>query len=45
VRQDELLFEIFGGNLIERTGGDPGGGKAQFFRLGQNLFVVQAELL
>jgi hypothetical protein len=45
MRQDELLFEVFGGNLIERAGGDPRGGKIQFFRLGQNLFVVQAELL
>jgi hypothetical protein len=43
--QDELLFEIFGSDLIERTGGDPRGGKVEFFRLGENLFVVQAELL
>ena len=43
--EDELLFEVFGSNLIERAGGDPRGGKAQFFCLGQNLFVVQAELL
>jgi hypothetical protein len=43
--QDNLLFEIFGSNLIERTGGDPRGRKTQFLRLGQNLFVVQAELL
>src|ERR1035438_227372 len=45
MRQDELLFEVFGGNLIERAGGDPRGGKIQFFRFGQHLFVVQAELL
>jgi hypothetical protein len=45
MRQDELLFEVFGGNLIKRAGGDPRGGKIQFFRLGQHLFVVQAELL
>ena len=43
--QEDLLFEVFGSNLIQRTGGDPRGGNAQFFRLGQNLFVLQAELL
>jgi hypothetical protein len=34
--QDDLLFEVFGSNLIERAGGHPGGGKAQFFRLGED---------
>jgi hypothetical protein len=43
--QDDLLFEVFGSNLIERTGGDPRGGKAQFFRLGEDHFVVHAKLL
>ncbi len=43
--QDDLLFEVFGSNLIQRAGGDPRGGKAQCFRLGEHLFVVQAELL
>jgi hypothetical protein len=43
--QDNLLFEVFGGNLIERAGGDPRGGKAQGFGFGEDLFVVQAELL
>jgi hypothetical protein len=42
---ENLLFEEFGGNLIQRAGRDPGGGHAQLLRLGQNLFVVQAELL
>jgi hypothetical protein len=43
--QDDLLGEIFGGNLIQRTRGDPRGFQAQGFGLGQNLLVVQAELL
>jgi hypothetical protein len=43
--QNDLFFEVFGSNLIQRTGGDPRGGKTQFFRLGKLLFVVQAELL
>jgi hypothetical protein len=43
--KDNLLFEVSGGDFIQRAGGDPGGGQAQFFRLGQDLFVVQAELL
>jgi hypothetical protein len=42
---DNLQLEVFGGNLIQRTGGDPRGGKAQFFRLGENLLVLQVELL
>jgi hypothetical protein len=42
---DDLQFEIFGGNLIQRTRGDPCGGKAQRFRLGKNNLVLQAELL
>ena len=41
----DLLFEVFGGNLIQRTGGDPCGGKTQCFRLGKNSFVLQAEFL
>jgi hypothetical protein len=43
--QDELLFEVFGSDLIERAGGNPRGRKVQLFGLGENLFVVQAELL
>jgi hypothetical protein len=30
----ELVFQVFGGDFIERTGGDPRGGNAQFLRLG-----------
>jgi len=44
MREDELLFEIFGGDFIQRAGRHPRGGNAQFFRLGQNFFVLQAEL-
>jgi hypothetical protein len=40
----EFIFEIRGGDLIQRTRGDPRLGNAQFFRLGQNFFVLQAEL-
>ena len=40
-----LLFEVLGGDLIERTGGDLGGGNAQPLGLGDDLFVLQAELL
>jgi hypothetical protein len=42
---DNLLFEVFRGNLVQRAGCDSGGSKPQFLRLGKNLFVVQAELL
>jgi hypothetical protein len=42
---ENFLFEVFGGNLIQRAGRDPGGGKAQFLRLGENLLVLQVELL
>jgi hypothetical protein len=41
----ELIFQVFGCNLVERTRRDARGGNAQFFRLGENLFVLQAELL
>ena len=43
--QDDLLFEVFGSNLIERAGGNLRGGKAQRFGFGDDLFVVQAKLL
>jgi hypothetical protein len=39
----ELVFEVFGGDLIQRAGRDPCGGNAQLFRLGENFFVLQAE--
>jgi hypothetical protein len=40
---EELLFEIFSSDFIERTGGDARRGYAQFLRLGKNFFVLQAE--
>jgi hypothetical protein len=40
----ELILEVFGGDFIQRTRGDPRGGNAQFLGLGQNFFVLQAEL-
>ncbi len=40
---DELLFEVFGSNFIERTGSHFGG-NAQGLGLGENFFVLQAEL-
>ena len=45
VSNDELLFEVLGRDFIQRTGCDASGGNAQLFRLGENLFVLQAELL
>jgi hypothetical protein len=39
-----LLFEVFGGYLIQRTGRDARSGYAQLFRLGENFFVLQVEL-
>jgi hypothetical protein len=42
VLKDKLLFEVLGGDFIEGTRGHARGGKAQFFCLGQNLFVLQA---
>jgi len=44
IRENELLFEIFGGDFIQRTGRHPRGGNAQFLRLGKNFFVLQAKL-
>jgi hypothetical protein len=35
------MLEIFGGNLIERTGGYTSTGNAQSLGLGQNFFVLQ----
>jgi hypothetical protein len=34
--QDDLLFEVFGSNLIERAGGNPRGREAQSFGLGED---------
>jgi hypothetical protein len=45
VRDDKLLFEVFGGDLIQRAGGNARTGNAQFFRLGENFFVLQVQLL
>jgi hypothetical protein len=41
----ELLFQVFGGDLIQRTGSNASGGNAQFFRLRENFLVLEAELL
>jgi hypothetical protein len=43
--EDDLLFEVFGSDFIEGAGGNTRGGNAQRFRLGENFFVLQAELL
>jgi hypothetical protein len=45
VGEDELLLEVFGGDLIQRTGGHARGRNAQFLGLGKNLLVLHAELL
>jgi hypothetical protein len=44
VGQHNLLFEVFGGDFIQRTRRHFGGGKAQRFGLVENLFVLQAQL-
>jgi hypothetical protein len=44
-RFEDFLFEIFGGDLVERAGRDFSGGNAQGFRSGKDFFVFQAELL
>jgi hypothetical protein len=41
----ELFFEVLGCDLIQRAGGDARGGNAQFLRLGEHLFVLQAKFL
>jgi hypothetical protein len=43
IRQNKLLLEIFGRDLVQRAGSDLRR-NAQFFRLGQNFLVLQAEL-
>lgn len=45
VRGLDLVFEILGSDLIQRTRGHPRADNAQFFGFGQNLFVLQAEFL
>ena len=42
--QNELLFEVFGSDFIERTGGHTRRGNAQSFGLGEHFFVLQAKL-
>jgi len=39
----ELIFEIPGRDFIERTRGDPRADNAQFLRLGEHFFALQAE--
>jgi hypothetical protein len=41
----EFIFEVLGGDLIQRAGRDLRGDNAQFLRLGQNFFVLQVEFL
>ena len=41
----ELVFEVLGGDLIQGAGSYASQCDAQFFGLGQNLLVLQAELL
>jgi hypothetical protein len=41
----EFVFEVLGGDLIQRAGRDLRGDNAQFLRLGQNFFVLQVEFL
>ena len=41
----KLFFEVFGGDFIQRTGGDSSGGNAQLFGLGEYFLVLQAKLL
>jgi hypothetical protein len=42
IGQNQLLFEVLGSDFIQRTGRNPGG-NAQFLRLGEDFFVLQAE--
>jgi hypothetical protein len=41
----DFSFKVLGGNLIERTGGNLGGGNAQRFGLLENLLVLETQLL
>jgi hypothetical protein len=40
--EDDLLLEVFGGDFIERTGGNLSAGNAQSLGFGENFFVLQA---
>ena len=42
---DDFLFQPLGADLIERAGGDLGGGNAHFLGLRENFFVLEAKFL
>jgi hypothetical protein len=42
---DDFLFKPFGGDFIEGTGRDLGGGNAHFLGLHENFFVLEAKFL
>ena len=42
--QNELLFEIFSRDFVQRAGRYFRGSNAQFLGLGENFLVLQAEL-
>ena len=39
---DELFLEIFGGDLVQRAGGDLGVGDIKVLSLSQNIFALDA---
>jgi hypothetical protein len=41
----DLVFEVFGGDFIERARGYAGESDAQFFGFGQNFLVLEPEFL
>ena len=43
--REQVIFEILGGDFIERAGWDSGGGNAQRLGLGENFLVLQAKFL
>jgi len=45
VIREQVIFEVLGGDLIERTGRDLGGGNAQRLGFGDNFLVLQAKFL
>jgi hypothetical protein len=45
VQQDQLFFEVLGGDFIQRARRDASGNNAQLLGLGENFFVLQAEFL
>lgn len=43
--RQQLLFEVFGGDLVQGTGRHLGGGDSHFLRPGENEFALEVELL